>query len=166
MNGISRKFTSMTCNLVWIGIGFGALFWILESAIHIFVFGEGNLAVQILTPRLHEIWMRLLVAGILIIFSVFAQFIINQRKRAEDELRSSIERMEIAYEQSIIYARQLNKEIDERNRAEEALKEAYDKLEQRVKERTSDLTRTAEQLELELTEHKQAEEALRESEER
>jgi len=49
---------------------------------------------------------------------------IAQRKRAEEELRDTIKRTEIAYEQSIIYARQLNEEIAERRRAEEALRES------------------------------------------
>ncbi len=49
---------------------------------------------------------------------------IAERKRAEEELRDTIKRTEIAYEQSIIYARQLNEEIGERKRAEEALRES------------------------------------------
>ncbi|UCD88090.1 MAG: PAS domain S-box protein [Desulfobacterales bacterium] len=53
-----------------------------------------------------------------------------------------------------------------RKRAEEALIKAYDELEQRVEERTTELARTTEQLKRELTERKRTEQALRESEER
>jgi signal transduction histidine kinase len=45
----------------------------------------------------------------------------------------------------------------ERKRAEEALQKAHDELEQRVKERTSELERINEQLKLEIEERKQAE---------
>jgi two-component system, LuxR family, sensor kinase FixL len=50
----------------------------------------------------------------------------------------------------------------QRRRAEQALKEARDKLEARVEERTSDLRRASEDLRAEIAERKRAEEALRE----
>jgi PAS domain S-box-containing protein len=53
-----------------------------------------------------------------------------------------------------------------RERVEEALRKAYDELEQRVQERTAELARATEQLKRELTERKRAQEALRESEEK
>ncbi len=55
--------------------------------------------------------------------------------------------------------------IEERSRAEEALRKARDELERRVGQRTAKLAKMTEQLKLELTERKRAEEALRESEE-
>jgi PAS domain S-box-containing protein len=53
-----------------------------------------------------------------------------------------------------------------RKRAEEALRKAYDELEQRVQARTGELARTTEKLKSELSERKRAQEALRESEEK
>jgi PAS domain S-box-containing protein len=53
-----------------------------------------------------------------------------------------------------------------RERAERALRKAYDELEQRVQERTAEVARATEQLKRELTERKRAQEALRESEEK
>jgi two-component system, LuxR family, sensor kinase FixL len=50
----------------------------------------------------------------------------------------------------------------QRRRAEQALKEARDKLEARVEERTSDLRRATEDLRAEIAERKRGEEALRE----
>jgi PAS domain S-box-containing protein len=46
------------------------------------------------------------------------------RERTEEDLRETIKRMEIAHEQSLIYAKQLSEEIAERKRAETALKES------------------------------------------
>ena len=71
---------------VWIGIGLGLLFWFLESIIHVVVFQEGPLTAQILSKDPHEIWKRLLVAGLLIAFSVFVQQSVNRRRRSEAAL--------------------------------------------------------------------------------
>ncbi len=62
---------------------------------------------------------------------------VDERKRAENELRASIERMEIAYEQSIIYARQLNEQIAERKRIEGAVRESEERY-RRITEAVTD----------------------------
>ncbi len=81
------KPTSMADKLVWIAIGSGALFWILEAVLHVFIFHEGTVIQQIFAPRPHEIWMRLIVVAAFIAFAIYAQFIITQRKRAEEETK-------------------------------------------------------------------------------
>jgi PAS domain S-box-containing protein len=55
---------------------------------------------------------------------------------------------------------------EERNRIEEALREAHDELEMRVDERTAELVKTNEHLKQEIEGHIRAKEALRKSEER
>ncbi|HUW51571.1 MAG TPA: PAS domain S-box protein [Sulfuricella sp.] len=57
-------------------------------------------------------------------------------------------------------------DITERKQMEEALRRAHDELEERVRERTQELTLTNEELSAEIKERKQAEEALRSSEAR
>ncbi|TCV89662.1 sensor domain-containing diguanylate cyclase [Sulfurirhabdus autotrophica] len=52
------------------------------------------------------------------------------------------------------------RDISERKRSEQALKQAYDELDKRVQERTSELTKVNVDLELEITERKRAEKKL------
>jgi PAS domain S-box-containing protein len=59
---------------------------------------------------------------------------------------------------------QLQRELDRRRRAEEALQKAHDELEIRVEERTAELSQANAKLKQEVTERIQAEEALRASE--
>ena len=72
-----------TQNFIWIGIGVGLLYWLLESLMHITVFGRGHFYDHVFTPDIHEIWKRLLVAVLIILFSIYAQRSINIRRRTE-----------------------------------------------------------------------------------
>ena len=80
------KLGKISDNLVLIGAGFGVLFWFVEAAIHVVVFHKGDYVGQILSTDSHEIWMRLVVMSMFVIFAAYAQLIINQRKRAYGEL--------------------------------------------------------------------------------
>ncbi len=84
----------MKAPLQWISIGIGILYWILESALDSFVFHQGSFAERIFAPDPNELWMRLLVISALIIFSSYAQSLIDKRKRAEEEVRKLNEELE------------------------------------------------------------------------
>lgn len=82
-----------------------------------------------------------------------------ERKRADEASLESTRRLRVAYDQSIIYARELVEEIGERKRAKEELRRAQQALEERVDRRTA-------KLEEEVAADSRAEDALRESEAR
>lgn len=69
------------------GLGFGILFWFLESAVHVFIFHAGNFAQQLFFIEPHEIWMRLLVAGFITVFWIYTQFMIDRYKQAEEAVK-------------------------------------------------------------------------------
>jgi PAS domain S-box-containing protein len=86
--GILRylKSTLSAQNFIWIGVGLGFSYWFLESLMHITVFGEGRFLEHLLRPDVHETWKRLLVACLIILFSVYAQRNINIRRQTETAL--------------------------------------------------------------------------------
>jgi PAS domain S-box-containing protein len=77
---------SDTSRILWVGISIALIFWIVESIIHVYIFDKGNLISHIFTLDLHEIWMRLLVSSILIIFSVYMQRVSKKIKLVNEEL--------------------------------------------------------------------------------
>ncbi|BBO68300.1 hypothetical protein DSCA_22300 [Desulfosarcina alkanivorans] len=78
-----RIVDTLSRNLVLAGTSFGIIYWFIEASIHTYFFKEGPLSSQVLSPTIHEIWMRMIVALLLVIFSFYGQILINQRKRAE-----------------------------------------------------------------------------------
>ena len=71
---------------LWIGLGMGLVYWFLESWLHFQFFSQGRLIGEILTPDIHEIWKRVLVIGLLVVISAYAQYSINMRRRTETAL--------------------------------------------------------------------------------
>lgn len=81
----------MTHKFIFMGLGCAALFWIFESIIHAIVLGEGNLIDQIFFPDPHEIWMRLLVVCMIIVFTAYARIAISRYKQMQ-EVQHKLER--------------------------------------------------------------------------
>ena len=73
--------------LVFIGIGLGSIFWVLESALHVLVFEQVDFMQQLYGPELHEVWMRLTIVGMFIFFGMYSQMIVNGRRKAEDKTK-------------------------------------------------------------------------------
>jgi len=71
--------------VIWIGIGLAGLWWILESLIYVVVFHESTFVQQLVHPGSHGLWMRILISLLIIMFSIYAQTIINRLRRAERE---------------------------------------------------------------------------------
>ena len=73
-------------HIIWIGALFAVLYWFLESVIHTHFFNAGPFWIHVIDPDGHEIWMRLIVAALMMIFSLYAQKVVNHRIRIESAL--------------------------------------------------------------------------------
>ena len=73
--------------LILIGIGLGVVFWIIESIMHVYVFHQVDFMRSVFSPELHEAWMRLIIVGMFISFGIYAQWLMNARRRAQAAVR-------------------------------------------------------------------------------
>jgi PAS domain S-box-containing protein len=69
--------------LLLIGLALGLLFWFIEAIIHILFFDESDLFTQIVSPPLHEVWMRLSVLVMFVAFALYANRLIKAWINAE-----------------------------------------------------------------------------------
>lgn len=74
---------------VWMGLGLGAFFWVIEAAAHAVVLHEGAFFQHLHSPEPHEIWMRLIVVVLFCGFGICVQFMITRVKQSEEATRLS-----------------------------------------------------------------------------
>ena len=71
------------------GIFLAFLYWGLESFLNFFSPEEVKIYRQLFGPNVNEMWMRLIVLCLFLIFGSHVQFTINKRKKAEQDLLES-----------------------------------------------------------------------------
>lgn len=72
--------------LVLLAATLGALFYILDAFIDAFILGEGQFTQQLLQAESMEVWWRLNIFLLALIFGIYAQYLVN---RAEEASRKS-----------------------------------------------------------------------------
>ena len=77
-------------------IGCAVLVWIVESFLHVLVFNNSTLSRQLFFPAQHELWMRLLVIIVIMLFGGYVQYAVNKRKEDEERLRNYADDLEEA----------------------------------------------------------------------
>jgi PAS domain S-box-containing protein len=108
-----------------LGLALGAVFWVVDSLVDGLVFRNRSFVDEALKPHGVELWMRLFVLGLLLGFSVFAGFIIAQRRRAEANLRMAQDQLEERVRERTVALEETNvalqNEIAGRRQAQESL---------------------------------------------
>jgi len=82
-NGLGRWLQN---RLVLLGAALGAVFWVIESLVHVYVFDRVHLFRQLVLPGLHETWMRLVVVGMFVLFGIYAQRIVQARRKDQEAI--------------------------------------------------------------------------------
>lgn len=77
--------------LILAGAGLGFFYWIIQSALDAFAFYETGFLSHLIPSDAYQIWMRLVIAGFIIGFSIYAQALIHRLRQAEETRRKSEE---------------------------------------------------------------------------
>jgi len=92
MKSSGRGKTYITDHMLFISLGLALFYWICESFLNIFLSNQANMFELFFGTNIDEVWARIVVLCLFIIFGSHAQFIIDNRKKAEEALRGSEER--------------------------------------------------------------------------
>lgn len=84
--------THLVHNFVLIGIFLATVFWLIESAMHAYVLGQGDLLSEMAPDDLNELWMRSVIFLLFAGLGVYAHVMINRRRAAEEALAASEEK--------------------------------------------------------------------------
>lgn len=90
--------------LVLIGVVLSVLLWVTEAFLHTFIFKlEKSFIVTFLIPPLHELWMRLIMIFIILMFSILAQNITNKLHDMHKSLQEVERNLRNSYNRSKFY---------------------------------------------------------------
>ena len=103
----------MADQMVLFGIFMAFLYWGLESFMNVFSPEEINFYRQIFGPNVSDIWMRLIVICLFMIFGSHVQYTINKRKQAETDLLESYRKLQNARMATILGLAKLAEYRDE-----------------------------------------------------
>jgi two-component system, cell cycle sensor histidine kinase and response regulator CckA len=85
-------------SIVVTGVGLAALYWVCESFMFFFLAPEANIFHHILGPNLFEVWTRLLVLCIFVIFVSHVRQDIDKRRLAFEKMREQDEKYRLIIE--------------------------------------------------------------------
>ena len=94
MNDKFKKLSARPRHIVAAGVLVLALSWVLDAAMHRFVFHDGPLLRQIIAPSAHDAWGRLVTLSLLIAFTIYVTFVALNRHRLAVELQRAMMRVE------------------------------------------------------------------------
>ena len=75
-----------TDQMVLIGCGIAVVYWLLDSIVAIFLSSEGPVLERVLGADMQDVWTRLIVLCLFVIFGSHAQFTINERREVAKKL--------------------------------------------------------------------------------
>jgi two-component sensor histidine kinase len=100
--------------IILAGAFLGACFWPLDCVVDCVFFKEQSLAGQFLSPRPAEIWVRLFVFVLFVLFSFHASHNLGRRRKAEEELqeaRLAGERLNMSLDEKDMLMREIHHRV-------------------------------------------------------
>lgn len=113
LSEINSKRINLADQMVLIGIFLAFLYWGIESFLNVFSPEEISFYREIFGPNVSEMWMRLIVICLFMIFGSHVQYTINKRKKAEMDLLESYRKLQNARMATILGLAKLAEYRDE-----------------------------------------------------
>lgn len=110
---IINKRLNLADQMVLIGIFLAFLYWGIEALLNVFSPEEISFYREIFGPNVSEMWMRLVVVCLFMIFGSHVQYTINKRKKAEMDLLESYRKLQNARMATILGLAKLAEYRDE-----------------------------------------------------
>ena len=110
---IISKRLNLADQMVLIGIFLAFLYWGIEAFLNVFSPEEISFYREIFGPNVSEMWMRLVVICLFMIFGSHVQYTINKRKKAEMDLLESYRKLQNARMATILGLAKLAEYRDE-----------------------------------------------------
>jgi two-component system sensor histidine kinase/response regulator len=82
----------LTDHMVLLGFALALIYWILDSILYVFISHDFDFFYHLTGFNLNEIWTRLIVCCLFVIFGSHSQYTINKRKLVEQKLQKSEEK--------------------------------------------------------------------------
>ena len=80
------------------GFFIATIYWVLDSILNIFFSNKYNIVAELFGPDLYDIYIRVVVLCLFLIFGSHAQSTINKLKKARDTLSANEERSRALFE--------------------------------------------------------------------
>ncbi len=86
MKNLIKNRVSVADSMLLIGIMLAAVYWVIEAVLNIFTTHKADIFYQLFPTRADEIWPRMVVLCLFVIFASHVRFTINERKKIEEAL--------------------------------------------------------------------------------
>jgi len=81
-----RNRVYLSDQMVLIGLGLGAAYWVIECLLYVFLSYEINFMDRLFGPNINDLSTRIVVISLFLFFGSHAQYTINNKKQIDDEL--------------------------------------------------------------------------------
>ena len=98
MRGSSDFWGTDRNGLVLAGMVVSVIFWLLEAGNHVVFFGDSGVFEALFAPASHELWMRLIVVGVIMVFAFIANNIVMARRQAEEAAKVALAELDQIFE--------------------------------------------------------------------
>jgi signal transduction histidine kinase len=102
-----KTYSYPTDHMLTVGLGLSIFYWLCEFFISMLSTHHGNTLVQLFGKSIDDVWTRIVVLCLFMIFGSHAQYTIDKRKKAEESLRRQNEYMEALHETALGLIRRL-----------------------------------------------------------